>query len=565
MNVGFIMLVHEALSRVEDVARHLSRHRCPVVIHVDKRVELAEYDALVDNLADLPDVIFSNRYACEWGMWPLVQAALDASELMLKSFEQVQHVYLSSGSCLPLRPIADLNAYLAARPETDFIESVTTKDVPWAVGGLEVERFTLRFPFSWKRQRKLFDAYVKLQRRLKFSRKIPDGLVPHLGSQWWCLSRSTLSAILTDPNREIYDAYFKKSWIPDESYFQTLARRHSTKVESRSLTLSKFGYGGRPHTFYDDHLQLLRRSDCFVARKIWSKADMLYDAFLNDAVNPMKGAEPDPGKIDRLFSKAVTRRVYGREGLHMQSRHPTSEELRHKTCAGYSVFSGYSDLFENFDEWLQGAVGAHLHGHIFGPKRAEFVNGQSIFAGAISDHAELRDHNPAGFLSNLIWNTRGERQCFMIGPEDNIDASWSMARDPNADISIISGAWAVRLFLMSEGVSDIIREAARLQKLEAKHLKILQSPEVKATVRVWTTTECLENPLEPVLAATHGFDGVEEKVLETMPKLRRIDGFEQFLQNLKNQGMHPHLVGEFSVPNATGQRTIKQNTRYVAR
>jgi hypothetical protein len=64
--------------------------------------------------------------------------------------------------------------------------------------------------------------------------------------------------------------------------YQTLARQYFSNIESRSLTLSKFDFQGKPHIFYDDHLQLLRRSDCFVARKIWHLAERLYMAFLTD-------------------------------------------------------------------------------------------------------------------------------------------------------------------------------------------------------------------------------------------------------------------------------------------
>ena len=71
-------------------------------------------------------------------------------------------------------------------------------------------------------------------------------------------------------------------------------RRYSSNIESRSLTLSKFDFQGKPHMFYDDHLQLLRRSDCFVARKIWPHADKLYGAFL-------KG---DAGRADDGRAKA---------------------------------------------------------------------------------------------------------------------------------------------------------------------------------------------------------------------------------------------------------------------
>jgi hypothetical protein len=53
--------------------------------------------------------------------------------------------------------------------------------------------------FQWRKQRRLFDGYVRLQRRLGFKRRIPAGIVPHLGSQWWCLTRHTLSAILETP------------------------------------------------------------------------------------------------------------------------------------------------------------------------------------------------------------------------------------------------------------------------------------------------------------------------------------------------------------------------------
>ena len=96
------------------------------------------------------------------------------------------------GPVCRLRPVDELVNYLADRPRVDFIESATTADVSWTIGGLDQERFTLRFPFSWRKHRKLFDAYVKLQRALGIRRRIPEGLVPHMGSQWWCLTRQTL-------------------------------------------------------------------------------------------------------------------------------------------------------------------------------------------------------------------------------------------------------------------------------------------------------------------------------------------------------------------------------------
>ena len=309
-----------------------------------------------------------------------------------------------------------------------------------------------------------------------------------MGSQWWCLTRQTLSAILQDPERPSYDRYFSKVWIPDEAYFQTLARQYSRQIESRSLTLSKFDYQGKPHIFYDDHLQLLRRSDCFVARKIWPHANRLYEAFLTDAAGAMKKTEPNPGKIDRIFAKAVERRTRGRPGLYMQSRFPVETRENGLTSAQYSVFQGFAALFENFDTWLARTTGARVHGHLFAPERAEFADGQTVMNGALSDSAALRDYNPRAFLASLIWNTRGERQCFQFSPRDNQAINWDIAKDPNAQLSVISGAWAVPLFKSNQNFADIRREAARLQQIESKHLEILRSSWTKARVRISAKT-----------------------------------------------------------------------------
>ena len=50
MTVGFVMLVHTALDRAEQVARHWAKADCPVVIHVDKKVKRRDHAAFVDAL-----------------------------------------------------------------------------------------------------------------------------------------------------------------------------------------------------------------------------------------------------------------------------------------------------------------------------------------------------------------------------------------------------------------------------------------------------------------------------------------------------------------------------------
>jgi hypothetical protein len=379
------------------------------------------------------------------------------------------------------------------------------------------------------------------------------------------LTRQTLSAILEAPDRAEIDQYFRRVWIPDESYFQTMVRQVSTNVESRSLTLAKFDFQGKPHIFYDDHLQLLRKSDCFVARKIWPQADKLYQTFLTDDAAAQAAAEPNAGKIDRLFSKAVERRTKGRPGLYMQSRYPNENWENGRTSAPYMVFEGFAELFDGFETWLGKATGTRVHGHLFAKDRVHFAGEEPVYNGSISDSAAVRDYNPKSFLSNLVWNTRGERQCFQFGPNDNQALTEFMALDPNANISIVSGAWAIPLFHSNANMSDIRKEAARLQKIETEFLTLLRSSWVKARVRSWTLAEFIENPMEPLQTIVDEISPRALRRLSEAPLLADLTGFGQFLQNLRNQGMQPVLMGDFPANDQIKANSPRRGRPYLVK
>ncbi|SFB11872.1 Core-2/I-Branching enzyme [Poseidonocella pacifica] len=546
MTVGFVMLAHTALDRAAQVARHWARNGSPVVIHLDRKVSDQAAARFRLGLQDEDRIVFCERRHCEWGSWSLVEAAQAASELMLERFPDIGHVMLVSGSCLPIRPAQDLCDFLENRPGTDFIESATTQDVPWTVDGLNMERFTLRFPFSWRRQRGLFDRWVSVQRRLGLRRRLPGGLVPHLGSQWWCLSRRTLSGILNDPRRKEYDQFFRKAWIPDESYFQSLARKHSRRIESRSLTLSKFDFQGRPHIFYDDHLSVLEASDCFVARKIWPRAHGLYSAFLTRP-NFARGVDEfRPLQVTRKFTAARHRRTLGRTGLYMQSRFPHTHWENGITARDYSIFSGFADLFPGFHEWLERSAGVRAHGRLYAPDGAQFSGGAQMVDGALSASPTLRDHDPRAFLTNLVWSARNTRQTFDFTPADSQAIAPIVAADPGAQISVITGAWAIPLFLGGGGPSDIRHLAADLQRKEAAFVNTLREPWAKARIRIWSLADFVEAPIEHLQEVVDEMAAPHARRLREVPQMRDLDGFGSFLQGLRDTGMHPYLTGDFA-------------------
>jgi hypothetical protein len=556
MRVGFVMLAHQDLDRAAQVAAYWAQNDCPVVIHVDARTDDGAFEGMKTTLAPYKNIRFTERRSCDWGKFSIVAATQQSSEILLRDFPEVGHVFLASGSCLPLKPVHELDAYLAENAETDFIESVTTEEVVWTVGGLDLERFTLRFPFSFKKRRRLFDRYVDLQRRIGYSRRIPKGVEPHLGSQWWCLTRKTLEAILTDPDRPSYDRYFSRVWIPDEAYFQSLVRKHSQTIESRSLTLARFDTLGKPHVFYDDHLQLLQRSDSFVARKIWPRANKLYHRFLGDGLSTLPRVEPNPRKLERIFARSNEQRTRGRPGLRMQSRFPTHEAWNlQRSCAPYSIYQGFNDIFLNWQTWMEKRTGTRVHGHLFDKTVVQFSGGAEVYNGCLSNSAKLRDYNPEAFLANLVWNTQGEHQSFQFGPADVQEVANFFAFDQNASVFMVTGAWAIPLFHSDMNFQRIRRVAARYQATEAALVRLLGSDHVRSGVRIWTLSEFVEEPVPILQSILDRLDPGGSRKLTEVPKMADLAGFGQFVQRLKNEGMNPHSVGDFPV---TGPGSVQK-------
>jgi hypothetical protein len=548
MTVGFAMLAHTALDRAAEVALTIAAEGCPVAIHVDRRTVMSDYLALAKVVASEPLVSLTPRLQCEWGTWSLVEASRKSAEQLLSRHPDVTHVMLISGSCIPIKPISELKAFLKAHPETDFIESVTVEDVPWTQGGLSEERFAFSFPFAWKRRRRLFDFWVDCQRRVGRRRRMPAGLEPHLGSQWWCITRASLERILTDPERAALDRYFHRVWIPDESYFQSMVRYYGTRVESRSLTLSKFDFQGKPHVFYDDHLSLLADSPAFFARKIWPRARRLYDVFLSGKPLARPKSPGAPGAFaNRLFGEAVAQRTNGRAGLAMTGRFPRHGFENGVTAAPYAVFHGLGDVFVDFPRWIAQETGSCAHGHLFHPGRCQFVEEEPIWTGALSDSAALRDYDQAAFLRNLVWNTRGAHQSFLLSPRDKFVIGDLLARDANASAFVVTGAWVIPLLRSGQSVDAVRSEAARLQGIEAALVARLRERRSLAKTWIWTLADLLERPSEPLQAILDDLSGAETRTLSGLPEFRDLAGLPAFLQALRNSGMNPYLAGEVTV------------------
>ncbi len=273
--IAFLLLCHKDPDGIIAQAKRLTAAGDSVAIHFDRRGAAADYAKLREALDPDPHIAFTRRRVkCGWGEWSLVEATLDLVATAVETFPQATHFYLLSGDCMPIKS-ADFSRRFLDAEDADYIESFDFFESDWIKTGIKEERLHYRHYFNERTRKQLFYASLSLQQRLGLRRKVPDDLQVMIGSQWWCLRRGTVEAIL-DFCRRRPDVirFFRTTWIPDETFFQTLVRHlvPEPQIRTRTLTFLIFSDYGMPVTFYNDHYELLLAQDFLFARKISPEA-----------------------------------------------------------------------------------------------------------------------------------------------------------------------------------------------------------------------------------------------------------------------------------------------------
>ncbi|MFO8127581.1 MAG: hypothetical protein R6T97_14085, partial [Yoonia sp.] len=149
---------------------------------------------------------------------------------------------------------------------------------------------------------------------------------------------------------------------------------------------------------------------------------------------------------------------------------------------------------------------------------------------------------------------------FIEGAEDGeiITATLSTAYLFNQRIEI-----PIPLFASGRPASEVRSEAARMQRIEDRFLKVLRSPDAHARVQIMTLAQFIEAPMDVLQTIIDEIAGHRGTALKEVPKMPDLTGLPDFLQDLKNQGMHPFLTGDIPVGNARPAKPAPRRKPYV--
>lgn len=273
--IAYILLCHKDANAIVKQARRLTAAGDYMAIHFDASADRTEYAMVRDALKDNPNVTFTTRrLRCGWGEWSLVQATLLTLERATEQFPRATHFFLLSGDCMAIKTAEYTQNYLDDH-DADFIESFDFFESNWIKTGWRKERLIYRHWFNERTQKRAFYAMFNVQKALGLTRKVPDDIQVMIGSQWWCLRRRTVEWVLKfTRKRKDVTRFFRSTWIPDETFFQTVVRHlvPDKEIRSRSLTFLMFSDYGMPVQFHNDHYHLLLSQDYLFARKISPEA-----------------------------------------------------------------------------------------------------------------------------------------------------------------------------------------------------------------------------------------------------------------------------------------------------
>jgi hypothetical protein len=216
LKLAFFILCHKTPEQVIRLINRLRDGNSCFVVHVDKRAPAHVYDALKEFSVGKADIHMSKRHRCWWGRFGIVNATISCIRKAVQQKLPFDYAFLLSGEDYPIKSTQYIRSFLAERRGDEFIESFPL-DEPnrWSEAG---------GPYNPVNRIRLFTVFFRSRYvQIRMKRKFPLGFRPHLGSQWWCLSRECieyLNAFIRDNRSFVW--YFKFVFIPDESFFQSI-------------------------------------------------------------------------------------------------------------------------------------------------------------------------------------------------------------------------------------------------------------------------------------------------------------------------------------------------------
>lgn len=310
MHLNYIVLAHKSPTQINRMISRLDSPESRFYINIDSPVNLEPFEALLSRNPRCKVFTNEERLNTMWGHVNAVKAALVGIEHILAD-KRTGYTILLSGQDYPIKSTKYIQNFFQNNYGTNFIECFSLPVTPdtastsihgglnrasWihpvygSNGGMNRLNYYTFF-LSQKREDNISippilsgDFYNKqnmryaagiLRRqptnfiRLFQKRKLPKGLKPFAGSQWWAIPNETVVFLKNyiEENSEFL-RFNDYTLLSDEIFFQTVVANYCKNI-GQPVTYVNFmrPTGPWPATFVAADLDELANSSCLYARK----------------------------------------------------------------------------------------------------------------------------------------------------------------------------------------------------------------------------------------------------------------------------------------------------------
>lgn len=256
--IAYFILVHRFPEQFKRLFQSIYLPGNSYVVHIDK----SSGPELAGNLAKFLEPyqgvqILAARNAL-WGGYSLVDAELRSMAMLLKMDRDWTHYINLSGQDFPLKSQSYIRKFLTANPGRQFIRAVNQQS----------ER-----PDTMNRVSHYFIEGLGRIFQTRIARKFLHDASPFIGTQWKAVTRSFCEFVCNDPQARRFKQFYRRTFIADEAFFQTVMMNHLGQGEMMNDDLRMIDWVPdgdiklRPRNFGSADIAALERSPNLFARK----------------------------------------------------------------------------------------------------------------------------------------------------------------------------------------------------------------------------------------------------------------------------------------------------------
>lgn len=280
MHLAYLLMIHKNFNQFKRLFHAIHERSNVYVVHVDAKSDQNFHLDVKAFLQSFPNAHLLPSQPCIWGGFSMVEIELKAMQLLLDLDLNWDFLINLSGQDFPLKTQAEIKSFLNDNRESNFITVFDDDFISqWCT------------PYTLFRPRSSSKNFLNARSRIEYSylevpflskliwipfkRQFLKNTDWYAGWQWFILNRKFCEYVSTSSELEEYIRFFRHTFIPDESFFQTFIMNSMF----RDSVVNDF----KRAVFWnsDKGVKILRKDDfdrliplnCFFARKFDERID----------------------------------------------------------------------------------------------------------------------------------------------------------------------------------------------------------------------------------------------------------------------------------------------------